>query len=211
MQYPSIETYPNPIVVSPDGSSVIYFRQTRETLIDSEIYLRLLRSAEHSFRRSAFYKDYKYNIMSMGINMDQRRPAINSEMADIELHHNFITLEFMTIMIAETMLNKYGYVDSILLRAALEEEHRNNRICGIMLTTTEHQAHHSNPSDFISIKQCFGNPFEFIDRYISGMTLDISFKLLLHLKQEEQYGGSYDANQIRCRDQILKWQTNFNY
>jgi hypothetical protein len=80
-----------------------------------------------------------------------------------------------------------------------------------MLSTTEHQAHHNNPADFISIKQCFGYPFEFVDRYIDGMTLDIAFKLLLHLKQEEQYHGSYDANMIRCRDEILSWKESFSF
>lgn len=207
----TMEQYPNPMVVSPDETSAIYLSQTRDTLIDSEIYLRLIRSAEHAFRRSQFYKDYKCDIMNKGINMDQRRPGITSEVADIELHHNFITLEFMTIMMAEYMLNTVGYINSFMLIKMLEEEHRNNRICGIMLSTTEHQAHHNNPSDFISIKQCFGYPFEFIDRYIGGMTLDISFKLLLHLKQEEQYGGSYDANMIKCRDEILSWQRYFSY
>lgn len=207
----TMSNYPNPIVMSPNGDSAITLSQTRESLIDSEIYLRVLRSAEHAFRRSQFYKDYKSNIMNMGVNMDQRRPGITSEVADIELHHNFITLEFMTIMMAEHVLNTVGYINSFVLIKMLEEEHRNNRICGIMLSSTEHQAHHNNPSDFISIKQCFGNPFEFIDRYIDGMTLDISFKLLLHLKQEEQYGGSYDANMIRCRDEILSWQRDFSY
>ena len=202
----SMKKYPNPEVQSPDGTSSIFFCQTRESLLDSEIYLRLLRSAEHAFRRSAFYKDYKSDIMNKGICMDQRRPAITSEVADIELHHNFLTLEFMTIMMAEYLLNTIGYVNSFMLIQMLEEEHRANHICGIMLSTTEHQAHHNNPADFISIKQCIGSPFEFIEKYISGMTLDISFKLLLHLKQEEQYGGSFDANMIRCRDEILSWQ-----
>ena len=46
---------------------------------------------------------------------------------------------------------------------------------------------------------------------MDGITLDICYKLLLHLKQEEQYGGSYDANMIRCRNEILSWQRDFSY
>ena len=38
------------------------------------------------------------------------------------------------------------------------------------------------------------------------MTLDISFKLLLQLKQEEQYNGSYSPSEVKARDQILSWQ-----
>ena len=51
---------------------------------------------------------------------------------------------------------------------------------------------------------------KFISKYIDGMTLDISFKLLLQLKQEEQYNGSYSPNEIRARDEILKWQMQDN-
>lgn len=197
----------NPMLMSPNQQYGIMFSQTRETLVDTEVYLRFLRSAENRFRRSDFYREYKAGIMNKGLNKDQRRPAITSEIADIELHHNFLTLEFMAIMLTEYTLNTKGCINTFELVRMLEEEHRANRICGIMLATTEHQAHHNNPSDFISIKQCFGNPFEFIDKYISGMTLDISFKLLLHLKLEEQHGGSFDANMIRAREDILSWQT----
>ena len=200
----------NPMLLT-DQDYGIYFSQTKETLLDSEIYLRFIRSAENRFRRSKFYRDYKCGIMNRGLNMDQRRPGITSEVSDIELHHNFLTLEYMAIILTEYTLKHKGCINTFELEMMLEDEHRNNRICGIMLSTTEHQAHHDNPADFISIKQCFGYPFEFIDRYISGMTLDISFKLLLHLKQEEQYGGSYDANMIRVRDEILSWQRNFTY
>ena len=117
----TMEQYPNPMVVSPDETSAIYLSQTRDTLIDSEIYLRLIRSAEHAFRRGQFYKDYKCDIMNKGINMDQRRPGITSEVADIELHHNFITLEFMTIMMAEYMLNTVGYINSFIPKSFLKQ------------------------------------------------------------------------------------------
>lgn len=196
----------NPMIMSSSQPYGIFFAQTRDTLTDSEIYLQFLRSAENRFKSSRFYKAYKCELMNMGLYRDQRHAAITSEMANIEMHHNFITLEFMAIMLTEYTLNTKGCITTFELVQLLEEQHKNNRISVVMLSETEHEMHHNNPSDFISLKQCFGNPFEFIEKYISGMTLDICFKLLLHLKQEEQHGKSLDTNMVRAREEILSWQ-----
>ena len=154
-------------------------------------------------------KDYKCDLMNKGMYRDQRHASITSEMADLEMHHEFISLEFMAIMLTEHTLNAKGCINTMELISMLENVHRNNEIAVIMLDKTEHQVHHSDPTDFISISQCYGNPFAFLDKYIDGMTLDIAFKLLLHLKQEEQYGGSYSISAVRARDQILSWQRDY--
>lgn len=200
----------NPMIADPNQQFGIFFAQTRDTLLDTEIYSRFIYSAENRFRKSSFYRDYKSNLMHLGMYRDQRHASITSEMTDIEMHHNFIPLKFMAIMITEHVLNVKGCITTFELVNLLEEAHRENMVSVIMLSKTEHQAHHADPTDFISIKQCAGNPFAFIDKYIDGMTLDISFKLLLHLKQEEQYGESYSPNAIRAREQILSWQQYAN-
>ena len=74
-----------------------------------------------------------------------------------------------TIMIIEHMLNVKGCVTTFEVSQALEEAHRNNEICIIILDETEHQKYHADPSEFISIRQCFGKPFDFIDKYIDGI------------------------------------------
>ena len=77
----------------------------------------------------------------------------------------------------------------------------------IILSKTQHQVFESDPTSFISLAQCYGNPFRFLDKYIDGMTLDISFKMLLHLKLETEYNNkSYSPNMVKARDQILSWQ-----
>ena len=43
----------NPMVCSPSQPYGILLSQTRETLLDSEIYLRFIRSAERAFRSVA--------------------------------------------------------------------------------------------------------------------------------------------------------------
>jgi hypothetical protein len=197
----------NPAISDQSQPNAIFFAQTRDTLIDTDIYQRFVYSCENNFRRSRFYKDYKSSIMNKGLYRDQNMASITSDMANIEMHHNFPTLKQATIMIIEHMLNTKGCVTTFEVVKELEEAHRNNWMAVIMLTETQHQVHESNPSSFISLTQCYGNPFKFIDKYIDGMTLDISFKLLLHLKLEEEYNKkSYSPTMIKARDQILSWQ-----
>ena len=74
----------NPIIGDPSMVSVIQFAQTRDTLMDTEIYSKFIYSAENSFRRSRFYKDYKANIMNRGLNFDELIRGITSEQADID-------------------------------------------------------------------------------------------------------------------------------
>jgi hypothetical protein len=145
--------------------------------------------------------------MSLGLNKDQKMPNINSEMATLEMHHNLPTLKQATIMITEHLFNVQGYATTFEVMWLLEQAHRNHWLAVIMLTKTNHEAHHSNPNDFISIKQCFGFPMRFIETYKDGMTLDIAYKILLHFKLEEQYDGSYDPQMLKARDSIIGWQT----
>ena len=62
----------------------------------------------------------------------------------------------------------------------------------------------------ISLKQCVGDGFEFINRYIDGMTLDIAYNMLLQLKQEEQHGKSFTPEMVKGRDDILDWSNRVN-
>ena len=198
----------NPIIYDPNNEFGICFAQTRDTLMDTDIYKRFVYNIANKFRKSQFWRDYKEHLYNIGLYRDQRHASITSEMVNLEAHHNMLTLDYMIIMITEHILNMKGCVTTFEVSQALEEAHRNNEICIIILDETEHQKYHSDPSEFISIRQCFGNPFDFIDKYIDGMTLDISFKILLQLKQEEQYNGSSSPAEVRARDQILAWQQN---
>jgi hypothetical protein len=196
----------NPMIDSPDQPDAIYFAQRRDTLLDTDIYSRFVYSCENNFRRLRFYKDYKSFVMGLGLDRDQNMPAITSDMATIEMHHNLPTLKQATIMITEHILNVQGQVTTFEVVQQLEEAHRNHWLDVIMLSKTAHQMHHANPADFISTKQCWGFPEYFIMNYLDGLTMDISFKILLQLKQELQYGGSYNPMLITARNEILNWQ-----
>lgn len=203
---------PNPMIFDPSSPNAIFFAQTRDALIDTEIYSKFVYSCENNFRRSRFYKLYKSNIMNKGLNKDQFMANITSDMADLELHHNFPTLKQATIMIIEHLLNTKGQCTTFEVVRLLEEAHRNNWMGVIILSRTQHMVHESDPTSFISLTQCYGDPFKFIEHYIDGMTLDISFKLLLHLKLEGEYNNkSYSPNMVKAREQILSWRNNFGF
>ena len=197
----------NPVISSPDQPTIIQFAQTRDTLIDTEIYSRFIYSVENQFRRSRFYKSYKGNLMNKGLNFDQFMRGITDEHADVEMHHQLPTLNMAAIMICETYLNTKGYVTTFDIIKDLEEAHRNNMMNVVMLTSTNHQAYHNDPSAFISLNMGYGDPFLFLEKYKIGLTLDICFKWLLQLKMEEQFGNiSTWVNAPRARETLLSWQ-----
>ena len=129
----------NPMIYDQEQPNAIFFAQTRNTLIDTEIYSRFVYSCENNFRRSKFYKLYKSNIMNKGLNRDQFMAGITNDMADLELHHNFPTLKQATIMIIEHLLNTQGCVTTFEVVKLLEEAHRNNWMGVIILSKTQHQ------------------------------------------------------------------------
>lgn len=200
----------NPAIFNPGSEYCINLAATRSTLVDTDIYSRFIYSCENNFRKLAFYKSYKSFLMNMGFNRDQNMAGITSEMADIQLHHHFPTLKQAAIMITEHLLNTKGCATTFEVVQHLENAHRNNWFSVIFLSQTQHEVFHSDPSNFISLKQCIGYGHKFIDKYIDGMTLDISFKLLLQLKMEEQYGESFSPNLVKARKQIKDWSLNNN-
>ena len=202
----------NPIISDVSMPTMISFAQTRDTLMDTETYSRFIHSCENNFKSSRFYKAYKSNVMNKGLYMDQTMPSINSEMVDLELHHHFPRLKYATIMITEHILNTKGCVTTFEVVKELEEAHRNNWMGILILTKTQHQVYHSDPSSFISLSQCYGDPFKFLDKYIDGMTLDISFNMLLQFKLEYQYNlKSFTPNMAKARDTIISWQNNVKF
>lgn len=197
---------PNPMIADPTTAEAILFRQTHDSTMDAEVYSRFIYSIENQFRRSRFYKFYKSSIMNLGINYDQEMRNVNDEMATIEMHHHLPTLNQASIMISEHLMNTKGFASSMEVLYELEQAHRNNWMGVIMLSTSMHQAYHSDPSAFISLRQCIGDPFMFLNKYYDGLTLDIAFKWLLQLKLEDQNNSATVWMNIpRQREKLLEW------
>ena len=58
----------NPTLRSPSSVYEISLMQTKETLADIDNYARFINNAISQFRHSKFYKAYKANLMSLGLN-----------------------------------------------------------------------------------------------------------------------------------------------
>ena len=202
----------NPIIYSPENVVQIGLYQTRESLLDTELYAHFLYNIENQFRKSRFYKDYKANIYSRGIDFDQQMRNITSEMTDCELHHHLPTLKDAAICIIEYYTHTIGQVCTFDVIQCLENCHRNNMMGVIMLTTTNHQSFHADPSAFISISQLYGNPFEFISKFGKYATLNIAYNWLLQFKQEDQNeNATYWPLLAKAREELLTWSNEGAY
>lgn len=210
---PGIETYQqnmNPILSSPNSVYSISFYQTRESLMDIDVYRQFLRNCEARFRRSETYSNYKSYLINLGMDRCQVHGYINASMngVDIEMHHAILTLFDICLLITEHLLNTVGYVTTFDVVQLLKEEHKANNIALVMLSKTPHQVYHDNPSQFfIHPKMCFGNWPKLIEKYKLGLTQDVAFKLLYYLKRAIEEDGSTDSNLLQLRDNIKEWSS----
>ena len=89
----------NPTITSPYSPFSLPFYQTRETLIDIEVYQKFISNATKQFRRTKVYTHYKGFLMQLGMDRCQLHYNITSEMAELEMHHNMITIYDIAIII----------------------------------------------------------------------------------------------------------------
>lgn len=208
---PGIEIYQenmNPMVGSPNSTYAISFYQTRESLIDVDIYRNFLKNCEYRFRKSATYTNYKGFLISLGLDRCQVHGFIHADMdgVDIEMHHAILTLFDICLLITEHLLNTVGYVTTFDVVQALKEEHKANNIALVMLSKTPHQMYHANTSEFfIHPSMCFGKWPVLIEKYKYGLTQDVAFKLLYYLKKAIETDGTDDNGLLELREKIKEW------
>lgn len=205
---PGVDTYDNfinPTIVSPNTPFELPLYQTRETLMDIEAYKSFLKNAISRFRRSKTYKHYKSFLMGLGLDHCQFHGNINDEMADIEMHHNMITIFDIAVIITEHILNTVGYITTFDLVKILKEEHTNHRVQLVMLSLTPHQLYHNNPDFFIHPSMCFGDWYSFLEEYHTGITQDIAFKILNYINKAIEEDESNDNGLLQLRDKLYNW------
>lgn len=214
--FPNIFTYNNfnPTIDSPTSPFSISFAQTKETLMDVDVYRNFLYSAIRKVRSSQFYKHYKSHMMQMGFTKCQMHPNIISsdeddyEVATLELHHHVLTIFDIALIIAEHILNTYGSLTSFDLAELIRLEHEAHRVSIVFLCKTCHQLYHHNSDYKIPITIAFGKWWEFLDRYKYGITRDIAIKLYYQLKNDVYNIDERDSKieEIsKVRDKILDW------
>lgn len=205
---PNIETINvnnNPGIYSPSAPYAIFFYETKESMLDADVYRSFLKNVEHRVRNSVAYSNYKGYLMGLGMDHCQIHGYINSEMASLEMHHAILTLFDIALLITEYYLNTYGYVTTFDVVQTIKDEHKNNNIALVMLTKTPHQLYHNDSNFYIHPDMCVGNWPLLINKYMAGMTQDLAFKLLYYIKRAIKEGATNDNGILDLRDKILDW------
>lgn len=200
--------YTNPIITcmfAQNAPQPLMFEQTRETLIDVDRYKQFIDNAISRFRRSRSYKGYKAYLMCMGLDRCQILGNITTEMADIEMHHNFLTIFDIAILISQHILNTMGKLTSFDLVALLIQEHRLNNIPIVMLSKTAHQTYHDNPDFYIPLSMTFGKWWDLLIKYRYGITLDIAHKVIKYIDRCQQNNELTSLEYFRLKESMESW------
>lgn len=206
--FPDIISYlnnGNPTLRSPSSTYELSFMQTKESLADIDSYSRFINNAIAQFRHSRFYKAYKANLMSLGLDHCAYLHNINSEMADLEMNHVILTIFDIALLISEHFLNTYGYVSTFHIVGALREEHKQNRVPIIMMSKTVHQLYHNDELFYVHPNQIFGKWTELIRKYQNGITPEICTKLLYYIRLANRDNGSSDNDLLVLENEIQNW------
>ena len=196
----------NPTISSPFSPFVIQFYQTPDSLNNIEDYRTFLKNVESVFRTSREYKAIKARLIESGMTNCQVHGNLNSEMVDIEMHHNMLTLFDLAMIITEHLIRTTGKASTFDVVRLLIDAHNNNEVLLIMLSKTPHQVYHNNPEFFLPFEMCIGEPWKFLEKYKYGITQDIAYKILRYLRQEEKNNGKInDQGLLNIRNSILSW------
>ena len=199
----------NPTLSSPYSPFTLPSYQTRETLLDIEVYQTFLRNAIRQFRSSKVYKHYKEFLYEIGLNRSQTHGNITNEMADLEMHHNILTIYDIAIIITEHILNTCGYISSFDLVHELRKVHTEHKVQLVMLDITSHQLYHNTDKVFLHPLMCVGKWWEFLEEYKTGVTPDILRKINDYIDRAIKEGESTDDNLSELREKIKDW-SGFN-
>lgn len=218
--YYNLDDTQNPTISSPNSEYSIMFKQTKESLLEIDTYKKFIQNAVSQFRHSRFYKQYKSYLIDLGLNRCQYFPNITTDVLGangIEMHHNFLTIYDIALMICEHVINTEGYITSFDLIHLLKQEHSENRIPIVMLSKTVHQMYHNNEEFVIPANQCFGFWMELLIKYNRGITINIANKVINFLQASiESIRGiadntAYANTLLSLRDNVYNWSIYNQY
>lgn len=197
------------IIKVPTGDNEISFYSNRNSLLDISEYNIFIKNIIRQFRISKFYKSYKQYLFDIGLDKCQILGNVNKDMATIEMHHNFLTLFDLALLISEHLLNTIDTVSTFDVIYLLEKEHTNNRVPIVMLSNTPHDLYHNDPTFFIPPQSTFGKWWELLDNYKYGITLDIAYKIQNYAKQCINHNNEYSNYILELSNTIMQW-SNYN-
>lgn len=206
----------NPMIMSPNCPYGLQFYQTPESMADVETYKKFLTNVKKRFRGSKFYKQYKDYIMNeIGLNMDQTMPNIDESCATLEMHHNFLTLFDICLLITEHTLKTTGYVSTFDIVQLLKEEHRNNHVPIVILSKTSHQIIENDDEVVLPAQMCFGDWAALLSKYNKGITRNLYRKIMHFIQVSIEADNSVETkliyNLLEFRDELEDWSRYNDY
>lgn len=206
----------NPMIVSPNCPYGLQFYQTPESMQDVETYKKFLSNCKRRFRSSKFYKQYKdYIFNDIGLTVDQTMPNIDKDSATLEMHHNFLTLFDICLLITEHILKTRGYVSTFDIVQLLKEEHRQNHIPIVVLSVTSHEIVENNEEVVLPAQMCFGDWATLLSTYNKGITKGLYKKIMRFLDVSINANKSSETkliyNLLEFRNNIEDWSRYNEY
>lgn len=208
----------NPTLRSPNTPFELPFRHTRDTFMDVDEYKYFIENCISRFRHSKTYKNYKKYLYDIGLDHCQILGNISKEEATVEMHHNFLNIFDITLMITEHFINTKGSVSTFQVVQALKDEHKQNNIPIVMLSKTPHQLYHNSNGDLVlPARMCFGYWYNLLKKYNRGITIDIATKVIKFLKISMEFENNYvpEDNKsnylLAVRDDVKGWSQYNDY
>ena len=201
----------NPMVISPNAPYGITFYMTRETLMDVEVYKNFLDNAVAGFRHSVAYGIVKSDLMSQGLDHCQIMSNITEDKVGskgLEMHHNFLTIFDIALLITEHVINTVGIISTFDLMYLLEIEHREHRVPLVMLSETVHEMYHNNEDFMIPASMTTGNWIGLLQRYNRGITPRIAEKVNDYISmsiENEESNSKVLKELLAVRDYAESW------
>lgn len=207
--YPDIMSFiedGNIYLHSPNAEYDLPFAMNKETLMDIDEFRSFITNAISAFRRSREYKGYKNHLMQLGLCNSAVHGNINSEMANIEMHHCILNIFDIALMITQHMVNTVGCITTFDLVQLLIMEHRLNNIPIVMLDETSHEMYHSEFDAYFPPNMIFGKWPQLLMKYSRGITIDIAKKIMYYI---QKYYDNKEPMMIELRDNVLSF-ANYN-
>ena len=195
----------NPVVWFSSSDGPISFYHTRESLMDIDAYKSFITNCIARFRRSRAYKAYKSHLILMGLDRSQILGNVSEGMANIEMHHNFLTIYDITILISQHILNTVGRCTSFDIVSLLKQEHRLDNIPIVMLDETSHELYHANQDMYIPISMTFGKWWDLLFKYRYGITLDIAYKVIRYINKCNENNELNKLEFYNLKNTVMSW------
>lgn len=199
----------NPVIDSDNSDFEIPFYKDSEYHANLENFVSFIKAVESLVRRHPDYKKYiKYLREEIGLNKCQVLGNLESEdekeNLKIEMHHGpILTLFDLAVILTDWALINDKKVTTFYIADLLLEEHFNNNIQVVMLSTTIHeQVHEGNV--WINLNQAFGDLSTFLEKYQDGLDTTHISKINNYIEKSIEK-DSYHNGVLELDKQVKNW------